>query len=144
MFSLEDCYAKGLLRKTRPSPVKASRSIELARTWLREAGTILGAGAPRSAMVAIYMAYFHAARALLFRDGVREKSHGCIGLYLEAYREKGLLEEEWILRFDRIRSLRHEDQYMLGADPSIGEIEEFFRNAPEFIKAMEKLLDAPA
>jgi uncharacterized protein (UPF0332 family) len=95
-------------------------------------------------MVAIYMSYFHAARALLFRDGVREKSHGCIGLYLESYREKGLLEEEWLLQFERIRSLRHEDQYMLGADPSVAEIEEFFRTAPEFITAMEELLGTPA
>jgi len=144
LFSLEDCYSKGLLRKTAPSPLKAHRSLEMARTWLREAGTILRAGAPRSAMVAIYMSYFHAARALLFRDGVREKSHGCIGLYLESYREKGLLEEEWLLQFERIRSLRHEDQYMLGADPSVAEIEEFFRTAPEFITAMEELLGTPA
>jgi uncharacterized protein (UPF0332 family) len=45
--------------------------------------------------MAAYMGYFHAARAILFRDGVREKSHYCIGVYLEYYCEKKMLEDEW-------------------------------------------------
>jgi uncharacterized protein (UPF0332 family) len=65
--------------------------------------------AVRSALMAVYMGYFHAARAVLFRDGIREKSHYCIGIYLETYVEKGLLEEEWIALFDHIRGLRQAD-----------------------------------
>ena len=65
----------------------------------------------RSAISSAYLAVFHSARAVLFRDGVREKSHYCIGLYLQKYVEEGTLEEEWPMLFDRIRSVRHADQY---------------------------------
>ena len=140
MFSLEDCYTRGLLRKITPSPENAQRSLSQARIWHREAGITLGAGATRTALVAVYMAYFHAARSILFRDGVREKSHGCIGLYLELYVQKGLLDESWILQFDRVRSLRHEDQYMLGADPSLHEIQDLFDGTESFIRVIEQII----
>jgi uncharacterized protein (UPF0332 family) len=65
-----------------------------ALEWVNEAGYDCDAGSLRSAMMAAYMGYFHAARAVLFRDGVREKSHYCIGVYLESYRERGMLEDE--------------------------------------------------
>jgi len=32
-------------------------------------------------------------------------------MYLEKYVEEGLLEKEWVLIFDRMRSVRHADQY---------------------------------
>jgi uncharacterized protein (UPF0332 family) len=58
-----------------------------------------------------YLAVFHSVRDVLFRDGVREKSHYCIGLYLQKYVDEGTLDEEWPMLFDRIRSVRHADQY---------------------------------
>jgi uncharacterized protein (UPF0332 family) len=61
------------------------------------------------------MGYSHAARAILYRDGIREKSHYCIGVYLESYREKGLLKDEWVSRFNHMRGLRQNDQYALDA-----------------------------
>lgn len=140
MFSLEDCYTRGLLRKITPSPENAQRSLSFARIWLREADITLEAGAARTALVAVYMAYFHAARSILFRDGVREKSHGCIGLYLEAYVQKGLLDERWTLQFDRARSLRHEDQYMLGAEPSLREIRDLIHGAESFIGVIQQII----
>jgi len=73
----------------------------------------------RSALIAAYMGYFHAARAVLFRDGVREKSHYCIGVYLESYRERGLLEDEWVLQFDHMRGMRQNDQYSRDARPTV-------------------------
>jgi len=55
---------------------------------------------------------FHSARAVLFRDGRREKSHFCIARYLEEmYVKKGKLEREWIDLLDRLREMRHADQY---------------------------------
>jgi uncharacterized protein (UPF0332 family) len=65
-----------------------------------------------------YLAVFHSARAVLFRDGVREKSHYCIGLYLQSYVENDELEEDWPMLFDRMRSIRHTDQYSFQAKPS--------------------------
>lgn len=137
---LDECYERGLLRKVPASNDKAMQSLSQAREWVIEAGYNIEAGALRSALMAAYMGYFHAARAVLFRDGIREKSHYCIGVYLESYREKGLLEDEWILQFDRMRGLRQSDQYSLDARPTLAEVRQSVKDAGIFIERIERLL----
>ena len=111
MKNIDDCFERGLLRKVEPSQTKSEQSLLQAGEWLSEAEKNLEAEALRSAISSAYLAVFHSARAVLFRDGVREKSHYCIGLYLQRYVEDGILEEDWPMLFDRIRSVRHADQY---------------------------------
>lgn len=94
----------------------------------------------RSAISSAYLAVFHSARAILFRDGVREKSHCCIGLYLQRYVENGALEEDWPMLFDRIRSVRHVDQYSFMALPTEEEVQASIDLAERFIERMERLL----
>jgi len=139
-LNIEDCFEKNLLRKTDPSDAKANRSLEQARVWVDEAKHTLEAGAYRSGLMAVYMGYFHAARTVLFRDGLREKSHICIELYLEDYVRRGRLEEEWTLLFHRLRSARHLDQYSFGAPPTEDEVEYAIANAEAFIDRIERLL----
>ena len=140
---LDECYERGLLRKVAPSNDKAMQSLAQAREWLTEAGYDCDADALRSALMAAYMGYFHAARAVLFRDGVREKSHYCIGVYLESYREQGLLEDEWVLQFDHMRGMRQNDQYSLDARPTVQEVRQAVADAGEFIERLERLVKAP-
>ncbi|MHB8118937.1 MAG: HEPN domain-containing protein [Methanothrix sp.] len=87
-----------------------------------------------------YLAVFHSARAVLFRDGVREKSHYCIGLYLQKYVEEGTLEEEWPMLFDMIRSIRHADQYSFMTKPTEEVVQAGIDLAERFIERMERLL----
>ena len=138
---LDECYERGLLRKVAPSNDKAMQSLAQAREWVTEAGYDCDADALRSALMAAYMGYFHAARAVLFRDGVREKSHYCIGVYLESYREQGLLEDEWVLQFDRMRGMRQNDQYSLDARPTVQEVRQAVADAGEFIERLERLVN---
>ena len=138
---LDECYERGLLRKVTPSNDKAMQSLAQAREWVTEAGYDCDADALRSALMAAYMGYFHAARAVLFRDGVREKSHYCIGVYLESYREQGLLEDEWVLQFDRMRGMRQNDQYSLDARPTVQEVRQAVADAGEFIERLERLVN---
>jgi len=66
----------------------------------------------RSCVLVSYLAIFHAARAILFADGFREKSHFAVARYLESrYVDKGLLEEKWVKLLDHYREMRHQDQY---------------------------------
>ena len=94
----------------------------------------------RSALSSAYLAVFHSARAILFRDGVREKSHYCIGLCLQKYVEEGILEEEWPMLFDRVRSLRHADQYSFQGKPAKEEVQAGIDLAERFIERMQRLL----
>ncbi|WP_292367782.1 HEPN domain-containing protein [Methanoregula sp. UBA64] len=119
------------------------QSLEQAREWITEAGFDCDAGAVRSALMAAYMGYFHAARAILIRDGIREKSHYCIGVYLEACRDAGLLEDEWVLQFDHMRGLRQDDQYSLDARPTSEEVRQAISDAKKFIERMDLLLKTP-
>jgi len=140
---LDECYERGLLRKVAPSNEKAMQSLAQAREWVTEAGYDCDAGAVRSALMAAYMGYFHAARAILIRDGIREKSHYCIGVYLESYREAGLQEDEWVLQFDHMRGLRQDDQYSLDARPTLEEVRQAVSDAQKFIGCMDLLLKTP-
>lgn len=140
MKNIDDCFELGLLRKVEPSRGKSDRSLLSAREWLSEARKNLEAEALRSALSSAYLAVFHSARAVLFRDGVREKSHYCIGLYLQRYVEDGSLEEDWPMLFDRIRSVRHADQYSFMARPAKEEVQAGIDLAERFIERMERLL----
>ena len=141
MTSLEECHAKDLLRRVEPSLAKARRSLEQSRVWQEEAKKALAAGANRSSLISCYNAFFHAARAILYRDGVREKSHICVELYLGSYAARGALEPTWIAQFSRMRSARHMDQYSFSAAPSREEVESAVRGAHAFLTRMEKLLE---
>jgi uncharacterized protein (UPF0332 family) len=138
--TIDDCFERGLLRKVEPSRTSSQQSLLQARDWLSEAEKNLEAEAYRSAISSAYLAVFHSARAVLFRDGVREKSHYCIGLYMQKYVEEGALEEEWPMLFDRIRSVRHADQYSFQTKPTEEEVQAGIDLAERFIDRMERLL----
>ena len=141
---MEDCFRKGLLRRVEPSLTKSKDSITEAREWLSEAMKNKASEAYKSAISSLYLAIFHSARAVLFRDGVREKSHYCVGVYLEKYVDEGVLEEDWVLIFDRIRSVRHTDQYSFQTHPSKEEVDSGIDIARKFVDRMEKLLEGVA
>jgi uncharacterized protein (UPF0332 family) len=83
----------------------------------------------------------HAARTVLFLDGVREKSHACVGRYLEErYAKKGTLEKEWVQLFDHHRQVRHDDQYDLSFFSTDEDAEQAARSAGRFLKRMGALL----
>ncbi len=66
------------------------------------------------ATIALYNVFFHTARALLFRDGIKERSHFCIARYIEEkYMRKGLLKADFLGYLDALRDARHETQYSL-------------------------------
>jgi len=129
-----------MLRRVAPSMEKANGSLNLAASYLDEAQQVAGLGARRISLTGAYMAWFHAARAVLFRDGIREKSHYCIELYLNHYAQSGDLEEEWVLMFSRMRTQRHESQYSFGPAPTTTEVLAAVEHAGQFIERIRRLL----
>jgi len=137
----EDCLRRGLLRRITPSKDKAESSMKKAEKWLYEAERNLNSGSYDSCLITSYLAMFHAARAILFKDGWREKSHYCISRYLEEkYVKTGRLEREWVDLLDRLRELRHEDQYDVTYFATEEEAREALNVAFEFVERMEKIL----
>ncbi len=88
-------------------------------------------------MVLSYTAMFHAARAILFSDGIKERSHECIPIYLrQSY--PGLSGQANTLNSYRL--YRHEALYGLDYDPVEEDAVAAVKFAKEFLSAVEKVL----
>lgn len=140
-FDFEDCMREGLLRNVPPSKEKADGSIRAANKWLEEAEKNLSSEAFNSSVISSYLAMFHAARAILFLDGFREKSHYCIARYIEEkYVKKKLLESKWVELLDHYRELRHNSQYDVSFFTSKSEAETALETAKHLVNRMKELL----
>ncbi|KAF1078034.1 HEPN domain-containing protein [Methanogenium sp. MK-MG] len=140
MSAIDDCFRKNLLRRVPPSKKKAEDSLTLAESYLEESKKTAAAGARKISINGAYLVWFHAARAVLFRDGIREKSHYCIERYLEKYVTTGHLEEQWVTLFSRMRTQRHENQYGFGPDPTAEEVASAIEYGARFLARIRVLL----
>jgi len=140
-MNLRDCFQKRLLRRGRPDTAKSARSLEVASTKLGEAEKALKNELFDAVIILSYTAMFHAARALLFRDGIIEKSHICLAEYLRAeYVRKGRLSGALVSTLDSMRIDRHETLYGLETKSGAKEAEYAIRKANEFLKAAKETL----
>jgi uncharacterized protein (UPF0332 family) len=137
---LEDCFELGLLKKILPDTEKAKRSLESAKRRLSVAEKAFNSKIYEDAIVDAYTAMFHAGRALLFKDGIKERSHYGLYVYLkEVYKEK--LEPRFINELNTLRLERHEILYGLEEiEVKESEALETISTAKDFINAVEKLL----
>ncbi|MCL4457292.1 MAG: HEPN domain-containing protein [Nitrospirae bacterium] len=139
----KNCIEKGLLRKIPASEDNAMRSINKAESWLKEAEKSFQGEAYDSSVLSSYLAMFHSARAILFFDGYREKSHACVARYLEdQYVSKKKLEKKWVELLDHHREIRHDDQYDLSFYSSDEEARKALGSAGQFLQRMKYLLDS--
>jgi uncharacterized protein (UPF0332 family) len=140
-YDYQSCIEKGLLRPVPASKENAARSLKTANRWLEEARKGFKGDAFNSSVLASYTAMFHSARAILFFDGFREKSHFCIARYLEEkYVKTQLLEANWVQLLDHYRELRHDDQYSMTFLTIKDEARKALDMTGAFIKRMEALL----
>jgi uncharacterized protein (UPF0332 family) len=86
------------------------------------------------------LSYFHSARAVLFNDGFREKSHYCIGVYLQKLADEKKMDAKWPVIFHSIRNQRHTQQYSFQTERSEKEILQMVYDSEEFIEGMERYL----
>jgi len=111
---VEKCFEEGLLKKIEPNMNYASQSIKQAEHFLEEAQSLIESGVKDMAFIALYNASFHAARALLFKDGVKERSHYCVSKYIEeVYGEKEIVTMRQAIILDSLRERRNTIQYSL-------------------------------
>jgi len=140
MIDFDSCVAQGLLRKIPPSARQAEEQLKKARVLLAEAKLALGNDSPNSAVIGAYSAMLDAARAVLFRDGWREKSHACVAKYLEA-KYIGELGEEAVQLFDEYRDKRHKTMYSGDYYPDMEEAARVVSFAEKFINGVKGLLE---
>ena len=131
----KSCIDKGLLRKIPGSKDNALRSISKADNWLGESQKTFQGEAYDSSVMSSYLVMFHAARAVLFYDGYREKSHACVARYLEdQYVNRKKLEKKWVDLFDYHRAMRD-----LSFFSSKEEAQKAIESAEEFLQRIQQL-----
>ncbi len=142
MTELSDCFAKRLLTTTGPSTGLSRKSLKQAEIFLVDAVDLINIGKSRMATIALYNAFFHTARALLFKDGVKERSHFCIARYVEEkYVSKGLLRADFLGYLDALRDARHETQYSLEVLTMEIDMSAAVGICREFMTAVEGLIE---
>lgn len=141
-MTLEECFASRKLRRILPDLLKAQKSLEAAAAKLRRAKALLEDGHNDATLLYAYSCMFSAGRAVLYKDGVQEKSHYCLARYLEEeYAKKGKISREAITLLDAFREERHAIMYGFEelkvrkeeAEEAIDAAEKFIQKAKELI-----------
>lgn len=141
-MSLGECFEKRLLKKGRPDRLKSQKALEVAGEDIKDAERLLEHGFYKEVVLKAYTAMFQCARAVLFKDGVFEKSHYCVIQYLsENYVKKGKLEQSYIHWLDTYRIARHETLYGLERiDYDDADASAALEKAKKFLKAFAKIV----
>ncbi len=133
-MKLAECFQKGLLKRISPDMENADRSIKLSMNYIEDAVENLSIHRYRVVAILSYTAMFHAARAILFRDGIKERSHECIPVYIkEKYPELETLAN--IL--DSYRRFRHDAIYGLDFVMDEEEAQASLESSKEFLEKIK-------
>jgi uncharacterized protein (UPF0332 family) len=137
-MNIDECFGEGLLIKDTPSLEKARKSLENARAHIKEANDNLKVGNYNLVIVCCYTSMFHTGRSLLFKEGVKERSHVCLIEYLKnGYPE--LVDS--LVMMDSYRRSRHAAIYALEYRITEFDASEAIKDAEEFLSKIEEMLD---
>ena len=132
---MKECFASRKLRRIRPDLLKARKSLDAAAGKLERAKALQEDAHNDAALLYAYSCMFGAGRAILYRDGIQEKSHYCLAKYLEKeYVKKGKIDAEANTILNAFREERHAIMY------GFEEVEVRSEEAKEAISTAEKFL----
>lgn len=142
-MNIKECFEKRLLRKGRPDQLKSEKALEISKKNIARSERLLKHGFYSEAIIAAYTAMFQSARALLFKDGIFERSHYCVIEYLkEHYVKKHLLPSDYLYVIDLYRTQRHEVLYGLEEiSYEKAEVEDAIEKAKKFTKTVSKVIN---
>ena len=137
-MDIQECLEKGYLRMVKPDKELSAKELKESSDDLKIAGENLDNEQHKWSIVTGYYSMFHAARALLFSLGYREKKHFAISVVLEELAKKGMLESRYLNYFSAAMEARE------GADYSYkyseDKAEEILEYAQKFVAEMKSLI----
>ena len=140
-MKVNDCFKKRLLGRGKIDMLKVKKALEMSDIKRERAEELFEKCFYEESIVSSYTSMFQAARALLFKDGIFEKSHACVVSYLK---EKYItsLGSDCISWLDTYRLERHESFY--GLDPSEldkNEAKDALIKSEKFCKSVQKIVN---
>lgn len=124
-MNIKELFDQKLLRKIPKDLDKVNKSINISEDKLIRAKELIDSEFFEEALVSAYMSMFHAARAILYNDGIQEKSHFAIYIYLG---------------FRNYQLERHEINYGFDIKVSQDNAEEIISDAEKFLEAARRVL----
>jgi len=139
-MDIKDCFDKRILRKIPFNEEKVKSSIKIAELKLVEAKRLFEKDFFNNAVLSAYTSMFHAARALLYKNSIQEKSHYATYVYI---REKysGKIPKNLINSFNDFREERHEILYGFGHELKKEDAENVILDAEEFLQEIKNILE---
>lgn len=141
-MNIKECFEKRLLRRSKPDKLKSEKALEISKKNLVKAEKLLKHAFYSEAIITAYTAMFQSARALLFKDGIFERSHYCVVEYLkENYVKKHRLSHTYLHSIDVYRTQRHEALYGLDEiSYEKLEVKDAIEKAKKFVNQVSKLI----
>lgn len=139
-MNLKECFEEGLLREYKFAKSVANKEIINSNRHLSNTRLCLKDKMYDLAVVSVYTAMFHAARAILFRDNLKKRSHICVIQYIK---EKYSHLSEYAKTIDSFRESRHAMLYGLEVEAMEEDAIYGIKAAEEFIKAVEQEIKKP-
>lgn len=139
MMDIKKCLEEGFLQKINPDEKLIKKEMEESRYDLEKAEKAFEDADFKWCIVKSYYTVFHAARAVLFKLGYREKRHFAISIVLGDLNKKGKIESKYVNDFSAAISSREEADYHYTYSKEIAEYNLMI--AKDFIERIKKLLE---
>lgn len=134
------CLEKKSLYRSSGAKGLSKKELVSAGDDLGDAKISLSEGRLKWATIQAYYAMFHAARALLYSRGYRERSHYCVIVGIEhLFASEGLLDMKWIRSLRNAMSMREDADY--ASEFSKEGAETTVRSAEGFLKETKSILE---
>jgi len=132
-LEFERCLDKRWLVRMSETRHLVEKELDVARDDLAEAEAGYERGSYKWSTIQSYYAMFHAARALLYSQEYREKSHYCLSVAMRhLFVSNGVLSERLIDDMDDARALREDADYRAKFSPM---------SAQHNLKAAQRLVE---
>ncbi len=132
-YHFKRCLEKKSLVKIGVDEKLINKEITASENDLKDSNDVLKLNKYKLATITSYYSMFHAARALLYSKGYREKSHFCLRMALKnLFVNKNLLEPGFLDDYDMAKDLRENADYQ-------SEFSE--ENAEKLVEKAKKFID---
>lgn len=135
----KNCLDKKKLYRSDPAKALAGKEFTSAGADLAEAELSLSQKRYKWATIQAYYAMFHAARAMIYSRGYRERSHFCVVAGIEhLFGEEKSIDLKWVRALTNAMSLREDADYSdayspEGAEAAVGNARGFLQEAKRIL-----------
>jgi len=138
-MDIENLIEEGYLEKIKPDKELINKEIKEAEYDLKKAKNALEEDDFKWCIVKSYYSIFHAAKAVLFSLGFREKRHFVVGIVLEKLCKEGKLQFRYVNDYKGAMLAREDADYRYVYAKDTAEY--LVEIAEEFLSKMKEILN---